>query len=321
MASFHIQELKETSAQRLAPRLGTARRMAAVFTLVAAALSLGGSGLHLLLSSQISQTGGIGGLGLRSVLQTIQEILRYGNMIFSPLWSAGFLYAMLRVVRQEELGNRDLLEGFRRWGRILSGCCFEYLMTLMLAILVSNVTAFLYSFTSGAREMAQVLQPFLDNLEAYTTGQAVLTQAQSAEILSAVAPMLLLLAALLIPSYLYMTYSFRMARYLIMERPISGSRAYFLSSYLLRGNKWQVLKLDLSYWWYHLLGALVGLVAYLDILLSMLGIALPLGETFWFFLTLILHCTLLLALNVWKKPQVDCAYLTLFEEIAHPGEA
>ena len=58
------------------------RRLVLIYCGVIALLTLGTNGLHLLLDSHIGETGGLSGLGMRSVLQTVQELLVYINFFF-----------------------------------------------------------------------------------------------------------------------------------------------------------------------------------------------------------------------------------------------
>ena len=89
----------------------------------------------------------------------------------------------------------------------------------------------------------------------------------------------------------------------------------------MRGHKWQMLKLDLSWWWYYLLLTAASVVAYLDMILELLGITVPVDPMVMFFATLAVYCVLFTALSLWKKCEVDASYAMAFESIACPEEA
>ncbi len=321
MANWNTKELKAAAADRLQTHGAAARRLTLIYTLALALLSVGSNALNLLLHSQISGTGGLGGLGLRSVLQTLQEILSYINMFFGPFWAAGFLYAMLLILRDRSPRERDLNEGFRRFGRIVGGFCFEYLAIMALTLVVANVTAVLISFTDWMPDLIPLLEAELaQNPDFFSTDAFYVSETLMLEVLLEMAPMLILMLLLLLPGYTFLSYSFRMALYLMMEREISGSRAYILSWRMMRRHRWKIFKLDLSFWWYYLLANLISAVSYLDTILTVAGVELPFGEIFWFFATMVLSWGLLLGLNLWKKPSVECTYLAAFEVIAHPPQ-
>ena len=125
MAILNISDLRSRAAAESNRCREENRLLVLVYCVALAVLSLGSSGLNLLLESRIGQTGGLGGLGMRSVLQTVQTILDFVNLFFSTFWSAGFLLAMLAMVRGTAPRVEMLTGGFRRFGRILGGLAFE----------------------------------------------------------------------------------------------------------------------------------------------------------------------------------------------------
>ena len=295
------------------------RRLVLIYCGVLALLTLGSNGLHLYLDSHIGSTGGLSGMGMRSVLETVQTVLSYINLFFGPFWTAGFLYAMLVMVRGQNPGTGDLMEGFRRFGRVLGQMAFQFLILMAMIIAVVNVATVIFSFTPMMADFTEKMEPLLSDPEVFSAdGQLDLTKIPLEAMLSASMPLLILTAVLLIPVCIWLTYGLRMSMYLVMERPIGGIRACVESMRLMKGHKWQMFRLDLSFWWYHGLALLIGLVGYLDVALTMLGIPLPMDATMMFFLTLGAYCVLQTGLFLWKKCQVDAAYVLAYEAIAHP---
>lgn len=319
MAILNNPAFRQRSADLARQHREGNRLLVLVYCGVLAVLSLGSSGLNLLLDSQIGQTGGLDGLGLRSVLQTIQEILSYVNMFFGPFWSAGFLYAMLSMTRGGKPEVTDLTAGFRRLGRVLGHLAFEFLVIVALLLAALNVAGLIYSFSSWGAELEALLGPVLEDPNLIAADGSINMALLPMEALyEALIPMLVLTGVIFLPGYLYLAMCFRMSMYLVVERPISGVRAHFESARLMRGHKWQLLKLDLSYWWYYALGLAVGAVAYLDEILPLLGVELPVNSTVLFFIALGLYCLVNLALCLWKKCEVDAAHILAYEAIAYP---
>ncbi len=295
------------------------KRLVLIYSGVLALLTLGINGLYLLLDSQIGGTGGLDGLGLRSVFQTIQNVLSYGNMIFGPVWSAGFLYAMMSMVRGGVPGTRDLLEGFRRFGRVLGYLAFQFLIVVALMTAAIYAAALIFTFSPLGAEFAELLGPVLTDpnlIAADGTINMALIPTEAME--AASVPMLVLVLAIFLPLYAWLSYGFRMALYLVMNGSIGGVRAHFASRQLMRGHKWQLLKLDLGFWWYYALIGLTAVVGYLDLILGLLGVAVPIDATVLYFLTMGAYLALQMAVALWKKCPVDAAYILAFESIAYP---
>ena len=75
MEKLDTRQLQRRGAELAGEQRRACNRLVLVYCGVMAAISLGSSGLNLLLDSQMGSTGGLGGLGLRSWLQTGQEFL------------------------------------------------------------------------------------------------------------------------------------------------------------------------------------------------------------------------------------------------------
>ena len=319
MAILNTRELKYRGAAAAEHFRPEGRRLVLVYCAVLALLGLGSNGLNLYLNSQISQTGGLGGLGMRSMLQTIQSVLNYVNMFFGPFWSAGFLLAMLGMVRGSAPRAEDLTGGFRRFGRIFSGMIFQLMVTILVVVGAANVASILFSMTPTGMRFAELMQQLASD-PGFVTGDINLELVPLEGLLQGLSWLLGLTMVLFLPIYIRISYSFRMATYLMVERPIGGFQAHFESIRLMRGYKWQIFKMDLSYWWYYVLGLIVAAVGYLDVILGLAGVEVPVNEMVLFFGTLAAYFVLLTGLYLWKKCDVDAAYVLAFEQIAYPEE-
>lgn len=322
MALFNATELKREAAGRLARTPVNTKMLVLIHTGVLALLSLGSSGLNLFLDSQIGSTGGLGGMGLRSVLQTIQQVLDYVNVLFGPFWTAGFLYAMIGVVRGRQTGPGDLMAGFRRFPRVLAYVATDMVIAILVILAATNAATVIFSLSPWGIAFSNAVEPLLSDPSLFTAeGLLNLELIPTDVLIDATIPMLVIFALIFLPLYAFLCYCFRMSLYLVMDTDMGAVRAHAVSMQLLRGHKRKLLKLDLSFWWYYGLSALIGIVGYLDMILLLLGMELPLDPTVIFFVTLVLYCGLLLALHLWKKPQVDAAYILAYDAIAHPEEA
>lgn len=319
MAILKTKDLKNRASQLVSAYPRECRKLVLIYIGVISVLSVGSNALQMFLDSQIGAAGGLSGLGTRTILETIQEILTYINMFFGPFWSAGFLYAMLNLVRGRAPASKDLLEGFRRFFRIVSHVAFELMVTIFMMLGIMNLASIVFAYTPWGTAFAESIEPLLSDPNLFLAdGSINLDLIPADAMLSGMGPMMVIFLALFLPAYTYVSYCFRMALYLVVERRISAFRAHSLSIRMMRGHKWQMLKLDLSFWWYYLLGGVISVVGYLDVVLALLGIPLPFGDTFMFFATLVAYCVLSLGLYLWKKCQVDASYVLAYEAIAYP---
>lgn len=315
MAILNRSALRARGAAAAARCPSACRNLVLIYCGALALLTLGSNGLSLYLDTHIGDTGGLSGLGMRSALQTIQQLLYYINLLFGPFWTAGFLYAMISMTRGQTPSPMDLTAGFRRFGRVLGYMCFQFLSLMLLSFLVAEVSSVIFSFTPMYGDFVEKMEPLLTD-PAYLTAEGAVDLSKLP--MDAMLPLLVIVGALLIPACIWLSYSFRLALYLVMDRPIGGIRACIESMRLMKGHKWQMLRLDLSFWWYHGLALLISLVGYLDWILSRLGIVLPVNSTVMFFLTLGAYCVLQAGLFLWKKCPVDATYVLAYEAIACP---
>ena len=317
--NWNIRELKRRGAELANANRDRTRSLVLLYCGVIAALSLGSSGLNLYLDSQISGTGGLDGLGLRSVLQTIQELLTYGNLIFDIFWSAGFLAAMIAMVRGGTPDRSHMTAGFRQIGRILGYIAFQFVMGVVLMITAVNLGTTLYAMTPMGEEYRAVIGPILSDPNVFTPAGVINWDLLPMDLfLRYTMPIVAVCMALFAALYIFISYRFRLAVYLIMTQPVGAVRAHFLSARLMRGHKWKMLRLDLSWWWYYLLLGAASVVNYLDMILDLMGVPVPLDPVVMFFATLICYCVLFSAICLWKKCRVDASYVLAYEAIANP---
>ena len=309
MNKLNIRALKARGSELAGANRAHTTPIVLVYCGVLALLTLGSSGLNLYLNNQMGSTGGLGGMGMRAVLQTVEEILGYINLIFAPYWTAGFLAAMLTMVRGGTPGCMDLTAGFRRLFQVLGFLAFEFGVTFALMMAAAYPAAMIFSLTPQGADFAGLIST------------ADLTVLPMEELVRAMFPMLVLTMVIFLPLYIFVFYGFRMALYLIMERQITAVQAYFLSSRLMKGRRWELFRMDLSFWWYYALMGLASAVGYLDVYLGLLGISLPIDPLVMFFGTLVLYCAAVTALSLWKKCDVEAAYVLAYEQIAHPEPA
>jgi hypothetical protein len=317
---LNIRELRDRASGLAAQNREPLKKLLLIYCGVIAVLTLGVPALDLFLSDQIGTTGGLAGMRLRTVLQTIREILNLVNQFFGYFWSAGFVIAMMAMVLGREPQTRDLTGGFRRFFRVLGHIAFEFLFVVILMAAAVNLAAMLFSMSPQGGALVRELTAITSNPNLLTPEGLLNVDLIPMDLLAAIAlPMTIITIVIFLPLYIWLSYGFRLSLYLLLDGTVpSAFQARFVSMRLMRGHKWSMLKLDLSFWWYYLLVTVITAVGYLDVILSLAGIPLPMDETVMFFATIAAYCVLITALSLWKKAQVEASYVLAYEAIAHP---
>lgn len=317
MAQLNPRLLKETAARQLEQAAYNPKKLVLVHTGVFIGLNLAVNLLNLVLNNQIGTTGGLSGMGLRSILQTVQTLLGYFSAFFSPFWAAGFLFAAISIFRSAEVGPKSFLRGFTRFGRILSFTLWQVLLLVSSCIVLMYVTCFLYMLTPFSKEATDLInQAIAENSHALTQGALDLSLFPMEEITAAMMPMMIFYGIAALALTTFISYQLRLGTFLLIEGINRGAfGAILVSAGLMRGHKWQMFKLDLSFWWYHGLELLFTIVLYLDLLLPMLGIPLPFDQTIMYFICLAAYGILELILHYWKKADVEVVYAAAYDAI------
>ena len=319
MAILDRNTLRRQAESRLnaAPNGG---RLALIFVCVTAALSLAASIVSMVLDGQIAGTGGLGGMQLRSTLSTIQAVLNIALLVFVPFWNLGYTSVALKLGRGEAAGEKDLLNGFRRFGPALRLMLLRQVVNFAVFFVAAQLASIVFSYTPWAT-------PFLQQLENTGLIEAVteVDEATMDSLIFAMVPYWIIAGVIYLAVLLPVTYRLRMAEYRIMDDPKCGAvMAMFESNRMMKGHCLALLKLDLGFWWYYLAYILVPVLCYGDVLLPLVGIALPFDPTVSFFLFYVV-AQIAQILLYWRcRNQVECTYVgaydTMRSEMALPAQ-
>lgn len=306
-----FKRFKKDAAASLSQAAFDPKKLAALHTGAALLLSLLLTVVNQLLGTAIDGAGGLANLGNRAILSTVQSVLSTATMVLLPFWEIGFFYAALRLCRSRDAQPRDLPEGFRRLGLVVRLFLLEMGIGFILIFACVQLAGIIFSF-----------MPFMDNVvtamqavsqDALNAGLETLSEQELMALLPSLIPMyvifLVLLAAIGIPLF----YRFRLTHFAIMDDAGGARKALQRSTRLSRGNRWNLFKLDLHFWWYYGAQLLIAAVAYADVLLSALGVTLPVSGTALFFGCYALHLVLRLLLAWQYGSQVQTTYAHCYD--------
>ena len=136
-----IQQLKALAKQRADSAHYNARKLALLFTGAAVALSFLITLVGFLLTKQMEGTGGLGGIGLRAALSSIQTLVTMAGALALPFWNLGYTRAALDTARDGSAEPRTLLSGFRLFFPALRLFILQALLYTLIITFVAQAGA------------------------------------------------------------------------------------------------------------------------------------------------------------------------------------
>lgn len=228
------------------------------------------------LNSQIGSTGGLQGIGMRSILETAATVLQIGSSALLPFWTMGYVFCMLGIARGKRMESRDLLGGFQRFFPLLRLKLYRVFKYFILAILCAYPSSVVFMMTPLAEPVLEIMEPLMQNATDTAQVMAMMDEATAAAITEAMEPSMLVFIPmfLLLAAPLY--YRLRLADYLLLDNPKLGAmQAVRMSTLLTLRKRMQLFLLDLRFWWFYLGLGLCMAVCYAPVALSWPGIMLP----------------------------------------------
>lgn len=308
----NIRELKQTATQRL-QTARDAKKIILIYAGIITVLSLVTTVICYWLDSQISQQGGLSNMGTRTLLSTVNTVLPIVSNLAILCLELGFIAATIRISRGLFTSAQTLRAGMPRfWAMIRAG--LYMLATYFMACIGSfYLAAMIFVLTPLSREATAILEPVI----ASATGSTlVLEEAVVMQVADAMIPMFVLFAVLCAAAVIPMSYRYRMVNFVLLDKPHLGAMAAIRESRrMMYRNRFTLLKLDLSLWWYYVLAMIASAICYGDALLPMLGIALPFSPGVAYFLFYGLYLAVQFAIYWFFRNQVGVTYALAYEAL------
>ena len=308
------REQREFAKVALANAPYNPRVLALIYTGVSVGIAFLFTAISYLIQQQIDTTGGLGGMGMRAILSTLQSVLPMISAIFVPFWDAGYVKASILHARHETATPQTLLTGLRRFGPVLRLLLLRMVCLFIIMFVSAQASSILFSMTPWAAPVQEMSETIL--------AAGAITDELIAQMLPTLLPLYGLFFLIFLGISIPFFYCLRMADYALMDKPVGALGAMILSFRMMRGNLLRLLKLDLSFWWFYVIGICSVVIGYLDMILPYLGINLPISADAAFFLFYILHilCELILAWCAvsYVKTTYACAYDTFLPQEQNP---
>lgn len=309
MDKFERRQIKADAAAALEGASYRPGKLVLIHTAISSGVALLIALVSFLLDQKIAGTTGLGGMGSRAILEMVQSVLEIANLVVLLFWGIGLVRVFLSISRHQDAQPTDLLAGFRNFGPVLRGKLIQGLMLGAVAFLGCYVGMFVYTMTPMSASLYAAAEPYI--IEGVMDYAALEDPAFLAAALWAMPIMLGCSLLLVIPLY----YRLRLMDYILMDRPEKGAMyAMRGSKVLMRGKRWDLFKLDLSFWWFYLLELLVALVCYGDMILMLLGIDFGVYQTVAFFVFYVVALLAQMGLYTWKKPLLMATYAIYYDD-------
>ena len=309
---FHTASEYGQQARDLFHRSAMSKRLMLIHAAVAQGSILLIYFIGFLLDLWIANTGGLSGMGLRTFLSTVQSTGESLVMIALPFWQASLFFMALRWARNRYTESGHLLQGFRRFGSVLSYQLLYGLVFCVLGFAVLYLSSAIFVMTPFSTPILDEIAPIFDPSSTTEQIEAVLSPERMDTITNAMIPFFIFSGIAFIIISIPVFYRLRLGQFAVMDN--FRGRSALLSSFRATRKNWlPILKLDLHFWWYYALQLVCLLIANGNWLLPWLGISLPMGEDAAFFLFFGLG-TVLQILILWQfQGQVITSHALLYE--------
>ena len=289
-----------------------AKKLVLIYAGILAGSSLVVNAVKYLLDGQISQTGGLQGISTRSLLSTTSTALTIAQMLLVMCLTLGYTAAMLRIARGQYASQSTLKAGVERVWVLLRTRLLQAAIFIAITLALGFLTVNLYFLTPFANRLLVTTLPLAEG--GTMSAEAMLSLWDTAY--TAMLPLLIIYLVLLIPMTWLYSCTYRMVDYLLIDRPQLGAFGVLRESRrMMHGNMKMMFRVDVSFWWYYLLQWLVSCLIYLDILLAIFGVSLPLSPVAYFFAIVLAYLAADFALRYFFSNRIAVTYALFYDSL------
>ena len=310
----NTSEIKAAALRRLTDA-GQAKRIAAIYAGVTLGLSALVTILGLVLEAMMSRATGLGGMGRRTILSSVQSMLPWVVGLITMCVELGYQAAMLRVARGQYASPQTLRLGFDRFWVLLRCILLEGVILFAIAFGGIYIATMLFMLTPFSGRVMEVLSPVLEDVTLLSP-EMVLDEALYDQLMQAMIPAFVMCAIVVAAAAIPVLYRLRMARFVIIDKPGIGALAALRESRkMMRGNCLRLVKLDMSLWQYYIGCVFASLLCYGDVLLPMMGARFPWSDTVSYYLFFALYLAVQFAVYYFLRNQAEVAYSIAYDFI------
>jgi len=305
--------LKKNAAERVAASENAGKIVlvyAGVITVLAALVTI----INYALKLQIAQTGGLSNMGLRSVLSTIQSVLPMVQSMVIMCLELGYIAAMLRISRQQYASEKTLKLGFDRFWVMLRYTLIQGSIYMLAGFTAFWISMQVYLITPFSNSLLSMVTP--EMADPNVIMQMLQDPVFSVQVTSAMLPLLLMFGVLYAALCIPISYSLRMSRYVIIDKPAQGAMyAIRESRKMMKGSCIRLFKLDVSLWWWYAINTASMLLCYGDVLLPMIGVTLPFSADVSYFVFYALFLMVQFIAAYFLRNNVEVVYAQVYNAL------
>ena len=309
MDILNPRSLREAARRALA-RGRDPKKLIYSYSLIILVLSLLVTLADLWLENRISGTGGLSNLGTRAIFSTVQAVLPILLSGLAMCLEFGYLSGMMRIARGQYADHTDLKVGLQKIGPLLRLLLLEVLICLALGFVAAQLAGVILAMTPWAEPVIEVIQIM------NTTDPATLTEAEALSMLMQLVPLYVIAGIVYLIILIPMLYKLRLAKFCLLDDPSGRALAAIrTSSKLMRHRVLAFVKIDLSLWLYYAANVVMTVLLFLDLILPLLGIPLPMdARTF----SLVVYSAALVVqfgIQVTLRNKLEAVYLTAYDRL------
>lgn len=271
---LNLSDLRQKADRQLDFAPYAPRQLVLIHTAVSLGASLVVALVNLLFASMIENTGGLSGLGTRSMLETAQSTLELAVTAALPFWNISLTRAALCWARGELAEPPTLLEGFRRFRSVLGLKLLTAFLLMGLGLAVFYIGSSVFMLTPFADPLVAALNPIMQ--QSGVLAPDALTEEAVAQVVNLAKPLFIFLGLVFAAVVIPLWYRVRFADFAVMDG-CRGRVSLVESIRITKKKCLQIFKIDLSFWWFYLLQALSVTLCYGDSILPAMGVALPMS--------------------------------------------
>ena len=226
----------------------------------------------------------------------------------------GYVAAMVRIARQQYASEQTLKLGFDRFWVLLRYSLIQGAIYALVAMGAFWISLQIFLITPLSNSIMEIITPSM------TDPNVIMEMLQDPvfadQAVSALIPMFLMFTAVYAFLFIPISYSLRMAKYVIIDKPGQGAMfAIRESRKMMKGSRMRLFKLDISLWWWYAISIGSMLLCYGDMLLPMVGISLPVSGDVSYFLFYALFLMVQFAACFFLRNQVEVVYAQVYNAL------
>lgn len=310
----NLREIKNRSEERLR-QSASQQKIVMIYAALTLGLMLLVTVTNYVLGLQMDKFGGLSNLGKRTMLSSVQSMLPMVQSLLIMCLDLGYLAAMLRIARGMYTSPQTLRLGFDRFWLLLRCGIFKGLIMTGVTFVSMYLGIMIFMLTPFSKAAVEIISPIISQVSLLNT-EIVIDDATYGLLMEAMLPAFGICGILLLVLGGPMYYNFRMVNYIIIDKPAIGAMmALRESKKMMKGHRLQLLKLDLSFWWYYLATGAAMVICYGDILLPMLGLELPVPEVVSFFGFYVLYLAASFGVHYFLRNRVEVCYGLAYDAV------